>query len=91
MPGEATIAPNGKRLSRKRVVWSAASLVLLVLVSFMFRSEPVTVDVAEAIHGVMDVRIEEDGRTQVKDRFQISAPITGTLLRLSLDPGDDVE
>lgn len=37
------------------------------------------------------VVIEEEGKTRLKDRFQISAPVAGTLCRLDWDVGDKVQ
>ena len=55
------------------------------------RPQPVPVDVATANSGPLVVAIEEDGITRVKDRFVVSAPVTGSLSRLGLEPGDPVK
>lgn len=60
---------------------SAAALLAL-------RPEAVPVDATSAIRGPLVVAIEEDGITRVKDRFVVSAPVTGSLSRLALEPGD---
>jgi HlyD family secretion protein len=54
------------------------------------RPEPVPVDVARVTLGPLVTAIEEDGVTRVKDRFVVSAPVTGSLSRLRLEPGDVV-
>ncbi len=38
----------------------------------------------------MDVRIEEDGRTRIRERYVVSTPLTGRLLRITFDVGDSV-
>lgn len=55
------------------------------------RPAPVPVDAERATRGNLSVVIEEDGVTRVKDRFIVSAPATGSLLRLRLEPGDLVK
>jgi len=55
------------------------------------RPEPVPVDLASVVRGPLVVAIEESGTTRVKDRFIVSAPIAGSLSRLSLEPGDAVK
>ena len=55
------------------------------------RPQPVPVDAATAARGALVVAIEEDGITRVKDRFVVSAPVSGSLSRLALDPGDTVK
>jgi len=52
------------------------------------RPRPVLVDVATATVGPMDVRVEEDGRTRIRERYVVSTPLTGRLLRITFDVGD---
>jgi HlyD family secretion protein len=54
------------------------------------RPRPVPVDVATAIRGPLEVAIEESGTVRVKDRYVVSAPVSGSLARLALEPGDPV-
>jgi HlyD family secretion protein len=49
------------------------------------------VEIAEVASGPMVVTIDEDGRTRVRDRFVVTAPVAGELLRIELRPGDRVE
>lgn len=55
------------------------------------RPQPVLVDAAKVTRGPLVVAIEESGTTRVKDRFVVSAPVTGSLSRLDLEPGDTVK
>jgi HlyD family secretion protein len=36
----------------------------------------------------MDVRVEEDGKTRIRERYVVSTPLTGRLLRITFDVGD---
>jgi HlyD family secretion protein len=36
------------------------------------------------------VSVDEEGRTRVRDRFVVSAPVAGRVLRIELEPGDSV-
>ena len=40
--------------------------------------------------GPMQVTIDEEGETRVRERFVVSAPVTGRLQRIELEPGDPV-
>jgi HlyD family secretion protein len=51
---------------------------------------PTSVDVAPLTRGPMQVTIDEDGETRVRDRFVISAPVAGRLQRIDVEPGDRV-
>jgi HlyD family secretion protein len=68
------------------VVLGGATLAVLAL-----RPRPVPVDVARAESGPLVVAIEESGKARVKDRYVVSAPVTGSLSRLVLEPGDTVK
>jgi HlyD family secretion protein len=62
-----------------------------VAVALAMRPRPVPVDLARAERGRLLVSIEESGMTRVKDRFVVSAPVTGSVSRLALEPGDLVK
>ncbi len=66
-----------------------ALLVVAVLV-FALRPQPVPVDLATVDRGEIEVVVDEDGRTRVRDRYRITAPVAGTLRRVTLEPGDEV-
>jgi HlyD family secretion protein len=46
--------------------------------------------VARVARGAMQVTIDEEGETRVRDRFVVSAPVSGRLQRITLQPGDPV-
>lgn len=53
--------------------------------------KPVAIDLALVTRGPLLVTVDEEGKTRIKDVYSVSAPITGKVLRLSLDPGDAVK
>jgi HlyD family secretion protein len=69
---------------------AAAALALTVAIAQAFMPEPVAVEMAVASRGPLRVSVSEDGRTRVADRFVVSAPLSGTLARIELQPGDSV-
>ena len=75
----------------KRGVLALVALALAVAAVVAMLPKPVPVDLAEATGGPMRETVSEDGKTRVRDRYTVSAPITGNLLRLTLQPGDPVE
>jgi HlyD family secretion protein len=66
----------------------AAAVVALVVYGMMPR--PVVVDVSKVTRGPLRVTVEEEGKTRVKDRFVVSAPVSGFVRRITLDVGDKV-
>ena len=71
------------------MVVTVGVLVTLALV-YGFMPKPVTVDAVTARRGLLRVTVEEEGRTRVKDRFVVSAPVPGYLRRIDLEVGDAV-
>jgi HlyD family secretion protein len=53
--------------------------------------ETLVVDVATVSRGPLAVTVDEEGRTRVRDRFVVSAPVSGRVLRIALAPGDAVK
>lgn len=62
-----------------------------VLSVLALRPRPVPVDIAPLRRGSLVVAIEESGMTRVKDRYVVSASVTGNLSRLLLEPGDAIK
>jgi HlyD family secretion protein len=71
------------------IFWGVAAL-LLGLIAWSFRPQPVPVDLAAVQRGTLRVSIDEEGVTRVRDRYVVSAPVAGRLRRVDFDPGDIV-
>ena len=78
-------------LTIKRGLMALALLTLVGVFTWAMWPKPVAVDVAEVSQGRVLVTVDEEGKTRIKDVYAVSAPITGKVLRLSLDPGDLVK
>jgi HlyD family secretion protein len=78
-------------MTRKKWFWSAAVVVVLVG-GFLWalRPQPVLVEVAEVRRGLFSLTVDEDGKTRVRERYLVSAPLAGQLARIELKPGDEV-
>jgi len=55
-----------------------------------FLPKAVEVELAAARKDTLQVTIEEEGRTRLKDRFTVSAPVPGFLRRIDLNVGDAI-
>ena len=79
-------------MARLLINWRILALLgtLGGLLAFALWPTPVEVDVATVSRGPLVVTVEEEGRTRVRDRFVVSAPVTGRVLRIELEPGDRV-
>ncbi len=84
-------------MQETRKSWIRRGVVLalvaggVVAAALAFRPTPGVVDVVEVTSAPMTVTIDEDGRTRVRDRYLVSAPVGGNLARVELHPGDDVK
>jgi len=74
----------------KRACLAAGGLAIAAGIAYAWMPRPVAVDVATVQHRPLEVEVAEDGQTRVRDRFVVSAPITGQLARIELDPGTAV-
>ncbi len=81
-----------RRLGRwlKRGALSIAAAGIAGALAYAWLPEPVEVDIGRAHRGELSTFVEEDGRTRVRDRFTVSAPLAGDLVRMELEPGDAV-
>jgi HlyD family secretion protein len=77
------------RMAKRLSTLAFLALVAVALV-FAFRPTPLLVDTASVTRGPMQVTIDEDGQTRAHDRFILTAPVSGSLSRISLHEGDQV-
>jgi HlyD family secretion protein len=74
-----------------RLLWWVAGLGVVGLVFFVaLRPEVIDVEAAEVTRGPMKVTIDEEGETRIRHKFVVSAPVTGRVQRIELEPGDAV-
>ncbi|MBZ0121099.1 MAG: hypothetical protein K8H88_29155, partial [Sandaracinaceae bacterium] len=74
----------------RRVLWIVLALGIVALIVVAALPKPVPVDFVQVRRARLEVTVDEDGRTRVKDRYVIGAPLAGTLDRIELHPGDPV-
>ncbi len=70
---------------------AAVALVVAALLVWVFLPAPLRVDVGVVKRGRLQVTVDEEGHTRVRDRFVVAAPIAGRVARISLDAGDPVD
>ena len=75
-------------VKNRRVQLGLLGIAALVAIAVWPRA--VEVDLATVTRGQLVVTIDEEGETRVRDKFVVTAPVTGEVQRLSLEPGDVV-
>jgi len=68
----------------------ATLFVVVIILVFAMWPESVEIDIAQAARGPLQVTIDEEGETRVREKFVVSAPVAGRLQRIELEPGDPV-
>ncbi|PKN35674.1 MAG: efflux transporter periplasmic adaptor subunit [Deltaproteobacteria bacterium HGW-Deltaproteobacteria-19] len=76
---------------RRRIFVITVITVAVALTVYGFIPKAVEVELAAAKKGTLQVTIEEEGRTRLKDRFTVSAPVPGFLQRIDLKVGDAIK
>ncbi|GAB4148664.1 MAG: HlyD family efflux transporter periplasmic adaptor subunit [Planctomycetaceae bacterium] len=74
-----------------RLPWIILVAILAGLVTYGFWPVPVKVEVATVKKGSLQVTIQDDGITRIREKYIVSAPVSGKLLRVMLKEGDPVE
>lgn len=77
------------RWLKRLFLWGVAGAVVAAIV-YGFLPKPVAADLEHVAKGALQVTVNEDGKTRIKDRYTIASPMTGQLLRVELEPGDNV-
>jgi HlyD family secretion protein len=75
---------------RRRIFISAVLFIAVAATVYGFLPGAEEVDLVKASRGVLQVAIEEEGRTRLKDRFVVSAPAAGFMQRSDFKVGDAV-
>ncbi len=78
-------------MQRKRwILLFAIVTAIVTAIGYAFLPRPVPVELAKVAKGRLAVTVQEEGKTRVIDRFQVSAPVAGIAGRIALEVGDPV-
>lgn len=89
-PWETKRNPSGKHLVRRVLPW-LVGLILLGLIAWGLWPKPVVIETGAVIQGPLTVRVSEEGKTRVRNRYGVAAPVAGKMQRVALKPGDEVK
>lgn len=82
--------PSGRHLIRRSLPWLGGFL-LLSLIGWGLSPKPIIVETGAVARSPLTVRVSEEGKTRVRNRYIVAAPVTGKMRRVPLKPGDPVE
>ncbi len=78
----------------KRKTWLvtiAGVAAAAVALMWAFSPRAVPVETASVERGLFEQTVDEDGKTRVRERYVVSAPLAGRVQRITLKAGDAVE
>jgi HlyD family secretion protein len=83
--------PPRRKITRKFLTWLGIAFITFLLLTWVFRPTPIAVDTATIQAGTLQVTIDAEGKTRVRERFTIAAEVNGHLERITLEEGDIVD
>lgn len=81
---------SGRHLIRRSLPWLALA-GLLSMIGWGLWPKPVVVETGTVARGPLTVHVSEEGKTRIRNRYTVAAPVGGNMRRVPLKPGDPVE
>ena len=78
------------RITAKHVGLAVGTAIVAYGGFALVRSGPVPVESARAAQRPLQVTVDEEGETRVRDRYIVAAPVAGRVARITLREGDSV-
>jgi HlyD family secretion protein len=76
------------KFSLKTLIWGTLAVALLLVGIFTLFPKPIEVEVAAASLNALRVTVQEDGKTRIREKYIVSAPVAGRISRIELNAGD---
>jgi HlyD family secretion protein len=75
----------------RRLRWIMMATVIIGGLVYGFWPDSIRVDLVRVQRGALRVTINDDGETRIREKYVVSSPMAGQLIRLQLHAGDAVE
>ena len=89
-PRETKVPISRRSLSRKLVFWFVVAALVLAMV-YALQPRAVEVETGVVRQGPLTVYVSEEGKTRIRNRHVVAAPVAGSMQRVILKPGDAVK
>ncbi len=76
--------------AKKITIYAGGALAIAGALVWMLLPDTVLVEASRVTVGPLQVTVEEDGETRARDRFVLSAPVSGRVARIDLREGDAI-
>src|SRR5574338_1716587 len=77
-------------IKRKHLMWTGAAAVTAALGWLALREKPLDVDTAPVRLATLQVTVDAEGKTRVRDRYVLTSPVGGRLQRIDMPEGTHV-
>lgn len=91
MPAPTAPPPNHQRHRKRRWLPYAGGLVLVALILAGLWPQAIPVETTRATVGPLRVTVNEEGKTRIRQRYVVSAPVAGQLRRVPFKAGAEVK
>ncbi len=78
--------PKTRRYSRRWIPWVGAVALIGLIVAGLW-PKPIPVETVTVSQGALRATVNEEGKTRIKQRYLVSAPVTGQLRRIPYKAG----
>ncbi len=78
------------RITIGRTIIAMVAIAIVALAVWSFLPAAVSVETATVSRGRFVATVDDDGKTQIRERYTISAPLSGRLSRIALKAGDAI-
>ncbi len=79
------------KFSLKTLIWTTILLALILAGAFALIPKPIVVESALVVEGPLRVSVNVDGKSRIREKYIVSAPVSGRLSRIELRAGDMIE
>jgi HlyD family secretion protein len=77
-------------VTRKMTAVAGAAILAVAMIAYFLKPAVIEVDTGVVGSGPLRVTVDEDGRTRIRDRYLVTAPVAGRLQRITLREGNEV-
>jgi len=80
-----------RSLPLRQMVYVLGGIGAAIALVWMVRPTPIAVDIGTVERGSLQVTVNAEGKTRVRDRYTVAAAVNGHLVRILLHEGDAVQ
>lgn len=76
------------KFSLKTLLWGTLAIALVMVTVLSLNPKPILVQASTVAIGSLRETVQEDGKTRIREKYTVSAPVSGRVSRIELNAGD---